>query len=161
MPKKDVVIYHSAQGNTENVAKEIALKLGCDLYKINEENVKNQNSLKLTGKIIRQVLQRNQFKNAIEKIDLSSYERIYVGSPCWFYTYTPPVGQFLKTADYHDKEVVLFLTHKGGPGKTVENFEDAMIGGTFVGSMEFSNVNDTEETVIKTQVKTQLKTLNP
>jgi flavodoxin len=157
MLKKTLVIYHSAQGNTEKVAKEIASEIQCDLIKINKEDVVNPSRIETASKIIKQLLQRNKFKHVVEKIDLSSYERIYIGSPCWFYTYTPPIGQFLKRANYRDKEIILFLTHGGGPRSTVEKFKEAMNGGTFIGDMDFLNVNSMEKSELKKQVKTHLK----
>ncbi len=154
---KTLVIYHSVQGNTERAAKLIAAELQCDIVKINDADKTNPNLIRQSGKIIGQLLQRDSFKPAIERLDLSSYDRIYVGSPCWNYTYTPAIGQFLKTADYKDKEIIFFLTHGGGPGRTIEKFQAAMVGGIFKGSMDFAFVNRTEENELRTRVKNELK----
>jgi flavodoxin len=117
------VIYHSATGNTEKMAKQIASELNCDLLKINNNDNPNQGKLSTITKIVKQIIQRNQFKADLKKIDLTAYSRIYIGSPCWFYTYIPPIEQFLKTTDYHNKEIIFFLTHGGGPRKTIESLK--------------------------------------
>ncbi len=156
MPKKELVIYHSATGNTEKIAKEIASQIDCDLLKINKNDNPTQGRVSIVVKIVKQIIQRNQFKTDLNNIDLSSYNRIYIGSPCWFYTYTPPIEQFLKTTDYHNNEVVFFLTHGGGPRKTIEKFKASMIDGKYIGYMDFENVNKMREEDIKKEVNNQL-----
>ena len=156
MPKKELVIYHSATGNTEKMAKQIASELNCDLLKINNNDNPNQGKLSTITKIVKQIIQRNQFKADLKKIDLTAYSRIYIGSPCWFYTYTPPIEQFLKTTDYHNKEIIFFLTHGGGPRKTIEKFKVSLIDGKYIGYMDFENVNKMTEENIKKQVNNQL-----
>lgn len=163
MSKKELVIYHSATGNTEKIAKIIASELKSDLLKINNGDKPNPGKLSAASTIVKQILKRNQFKKELEKMDLSSYNRIYIGSPCWFYSYTPPIEQFLKTVDYHNKELIFFLTHGGGPRKTIEKFKAGMINGKYIGSMEFENVEKNTLDNVKKDVINQLirfKTMN-
>lgn len=156
MSKKTLILYHSVQGNTEKVAKIISNQLQCDLIKINEKD--NTSSIAVM-KIIRQLAQGNQFKNRIEEIDLSQYERIYIGCPCWNYTYTSAVGQFLKEANYKDKEIVFFMTHAGNFGKSFEKFKSAMIGGKFIGQMDFYKVNKMQNNEVIEELIGQLNKL--
>lgn len=160
MLKKNLVIYHSVQGNTERVAKVISEELNCDLIKINEKDKMNSNLPLSSVKIIRQLVNNNQFKSKIEEIDFSQYKRIYIGGPCWTYTYSPAVGQFLKKANYKDKEIVFFITHGGNFGKSFEKFKAAMNGGKFIGGMDFYMVNKMQEHEVRDQVKIQLNKLN-
>ena len=152
MLKKELIIYHSATGNTEKVAKIIASELKCDLLKINNNDNSNPGKLSAAITIVKQIIQHKQFKTELEKIDMSSYNRIYIGSPCWFYTYTPSIEQFLKTTDYHNNDLVFFLTHGEGPRRTIEKFKDDMIDGKFIGYMEFENVNKMTEDSVKKDV---------
>lgn len=160
MLKNNLVIYHSVQGNTERVAKIISEELNCDLIKINEKDNMKSNLPLASTKIIRQLVQNNQFKNRIEEIDFSQYDRIYIGGPCWAYTYSPAVGQFLKIADYKDKEIIFFITHGGDFGKSFEKFKAAMTGGKFIGGMDFYMVNKIQGYEVRKQVKIQLNKLN-
>lgn len=159
MMKENLVIYHSVQGNTERVAKAIAEELYCDLIKINEKDKINSNLPLSSAKIIRQLAQNDQFKNRIAEIDFSQYNRIYIGGPCWAYTYSPAVGQFLKQANYEDKEIVFFITHGGDFGKSFEKFKADMVGGKFIGYMDFYMVNKMLESEVRDQVKFQLNNL--
>jgi flavodoxin len=160
MSKNELVIYHSVQGNTEIAAKIISEELNCDLKKINEKDDSNAKLSLSSGRIIRQLANSSQFKLRINEIDISQYDRIYVGGPCWCYTYTPAIGQFLKEADYRNKEIVFFITHGGNFGKSFEKFKEAMKGGNFVGGMDFYNVNKIQEHELREQVKSQLYKIN-
>ena len=161
MSKTELVIYHSATGNTEKIAKQIASELNCDSLKINNNDNSNQSKLSAVSKIVKQIIQRNQFKADLKKIDLTPYSRIYIGSPCWFYTYTPPIEQFLKTTDYHNKEIIFFLTHGGGPRNTIEKFKANMTDGKYIGYMDFENVNKMTEENIKKEVNSKLNPFKP
>jgi flavodoxin len=156
MLKNKLVVYHSVQGNTERVAKIISEELNCDIIRINDKDKLNSNLPLSSIKIIKQLVQRDQFKSRIEEIDFSQYERIYIGGPCWGYTYSPVVGQFLKKADYRDKEIIFFITHGGDFGKSFEKFKTSMVGGKYIGNMDFYMVNKMEENEVKKQVKSQL-----
>jgi flavodoxin len=124
MLKNELVIYHSVQGNTERAAKIISGELNCDIIKINEKDNSNAKLSLSSGKIIRQLAKRSQFKLRINEIDISQYNRIYIGGPCWCYTYSPVIGQFLAEADYKNKEIVFFITHGGNFGKSFEKFKE-------------------------------------
>ena len=42
--------------------------------------------------------------------DLSQYDVIFVGSPCWWATIAPPVATFLTSCDFAGKTVIPFRT---------------------------------------------------
>ncbi|WP_238918945.1 hypothetical protein [Clostridium sp. YIM B02555] len=156
MSEKTLVLYHSVQGNTEKVAKILSDELSCNIIKINGKD----NASQLTAiKIIRHIAQGRQFKSRIKEIDFSQYNRIYVGGPCWNYTYTPAIGQFLKEADYKNKEIIFFITHRGDFGKSFEKFKAAMAGGKFIGNMDFYKVKEMQNDEVRKKVKEQLNKL--
>ena len=43
-----------------------------------------------------------------EKVDLSAYDTIYIGSPIWLYSPAPPIFEFVKHNDFTGKKVILF-----------------------------------------------------
>ena len=45
--------------------------------------------------------------------NISSYDMIFVGSPCWWATMAPPVATFLSSYDFTGKTIVPFMTHEG------------------------------------------------
>ncbi|MBD5389326.1 flavodoxin, partial [bacterium] len=51
--------------------------------------------------------------------DLTAYDTVFVGTPCWWGTMAGPVHTFLTTADLSGKTVVPFNTHEGSGAGTV------------------------------------------
>lgn len=50
---------------------------------------------------------------------------IYIGSPCWFNTFAPPVRTFLSTVDLSGKKIVPFMTHGGSRmGQSVQEIRN-------------------------------------
>jgi len=45
-----------------------------------------------------------------QKIDLTAFETIYLGSPIWLYSPAPPIWDFIQNNRFDDKNVVLFNT---------------------------------------------------
>jgi flavodoxin len=62
MLKKELIISHSATGNTEKVAKIIASELKCDLLKINNNDNSNPGKLSTAITIVKQIIQQNNLK---------------------------------------------------------------------------------------------------
>jgi flavodoxin len=46
-------------------------------------------------------------------IDISKYDTIYLGWPCWWGTYPMCVATFLEAHDWSGKTVIPFTTHEG------------------------------------------------
>jgi len=114
---KPVVIYFSWSGNTRFAAETIAKKSGADIFEITAETPYNSDFQKCcdeakpecNGKKLRPI-------KAIEGLDLSKYDMIFVGSPNWWGTLAPPVRTWVtqNVAALNGKMVCLFQTHGGG-----------------------------------------------
>lgn len=117
---KSLILYYSITGNTERTAKLIANEIDADLIKINADMTIFKNAYAARKTIKLELSQKTNYKEYFENIDLSAYDMIYLGSPCWYYTYVPAIQQFFDYANYHGKQITLFLTHGGDYGKTEE-----------------------------------------
>ena len=114
---KTAVVYFSWSGNTRFAAEAIAKKAGADLFEIKAETPYNNDFGKCCdeaqpecyGKKLRPI-------KAIEGLDLSKYETVFVGSPNWWGTLAPPVRTWLtqNAAALKGKTMCLFQTHGGG-----------------------------------------------
>ena len=102
---KTLVVYFSRSGNTELMAYKIAeikqgklINLVATDYRIGFKGWMNAlaDARKTEAVIIP------------EKVDLSSYDTIYIGSPIWLYSPSPPVFEFVKNNDFTGKKVILF-----------------------------------------------------
>lgn len=105
---KVLVLCYSRNGNTEAMAKEIARYLNTDLRFI---------GAKAYGRNFRGWYNaftdaKDETETSIEpeKINMSNYDLIFLGSPIWLFRPAPPLWTFVKTNDFTDKQVVLFNT---------------------------------------------------
>ena len=64
-------------------------------------------------------------------IDISKYDTIYLGWPCWWGTYPMCVATFLEAHDWNGKTVIPFTTHEGsGWGRGLSDLKAALPGAT-------------------------------
>ena len=56
------------------------------------------------------------------EIDLSAYNKIFIGGPAWWFTYAPPINSFIKKYDLTDKIVYPFGTATSNFGSYFEKF---------------------------------------
>ena len=107
--KKVLVAYYSHSGNTREVARQISEATGGDLFEIvpatpyptEYRAVVDQGKKEIEAGV------RPALKNPVG--DLSQYDVIFVGSPCWWAT----IATFLTSCDLAGKTVVPFMTHEG------------------------------------------------
>jgi len=57
------------------------------------------------------------------KSDIESYDTLFIGTPVWAWTITPPILSLINIESFKNKDVYFFYTHEGGPGKIEERFE--------------------------------------
>lgn len=109
---KKIVVYFSESGNTERVAKAIQEVENCEIKEIvpKEPYVKDYDKLVEVGK---EEVEHGE-KPAIESIDISDYDFIYLGTPEWWGSVAPPVATFLSENDFTGKTIDPFITHGGG-----------------------------------------------
>ena len=117
MSKKCMVVYFSWSGNTRFAAETIAKKSGADIFEIKAETPYNSDFSKCCdeakpecyGKKLRPI-------KAIDGLDLSKYDMVFVGSPNWWGMLAPPVRTWVtqNAAALKGKTVCLFQTHGGG-----------------------------------------------
>ena len=123
---KTLVAYFSATNTTKKVAKELSAKLGCDLYEIKPIHPYTAADLNWMDKASRSSLEMKDKSSrpaiVTGDIDVSRYDRIFIGYPVWWYTAPTIINSFLETYDFSGKEIVLWATSGGsGLGKAKED----------------------------------------
>ncbi|MDR1195183.1 MAG: NAD(P)H-dependent oxidoreductase [Endomicrobium sp.] len=119
-----LVVYYSKSGNTKKVAEIIKEKTNGDIYEI-EIDVNYSNGFVKTAIEARKQTKTKKYpelKNALP--DFTAYDLIFIGSPVWSYTVTPPVLSFLQSADLSGKTVVPFAAFEGNAGNFFKDFKD-------------------------------------
>ena len=126
---KELVIYFSVYGTSKAVAEEIAKQRGADIAEIvpavpYDSNRDNYNALARLAKKEHDEDMRPEIKN---DIDITSYDRIYIGYPMWWYTFPMIIYTLFDKYDFSGKTIVPFNTHMGskdgGTYETIKKLE--------------------------------------
>ena len=109
--KKTLIVYYSHSNHTAEIANTIKQHLNCDIKKIKSEEYENINTIDLT-KLVTDQIQKNYLPKT-EKIDMSDYNVIFIGSPVWKSDLSLPVKSFLINNDFKSKTIIPFYTIGG------------------------------------------------
>ena len=133
---KSIVIYFSAEGTTERVARQLAEHSGSDIFKIEPQVPYSAADLKWTNPLAR--CNREKFgrkdvpvRGRIDNFD--EYDEVSIGFPIWYGAAPNVVNTFCKGYDWRGKKVVIFATSGGsGIGKTAEKLQPFVKGAKIV-----------------------------
>ena len=113
---KTLVVYYSASGNTERVAKDIVEAAGADLFEIVPTEVYTSEDLNWTNSDSR--VSREHDDESLRDVPLTttevpdwdSYDTVFIGYPIWWGIAAWPVDTFVKNNDFTGKTVIPFAT---------------------------------------------------
>lgn len=116
---KKLIAYFSASGVTKRKSEELAKVIGADLHEIAPKKAYTDADLNWTDKNSRSTLEMNDSTCRPElieiKMDLSSYDTIYIGFPIWWGVAPRAVNTFIENNDFTNKKILVFAT-SGGSG---------------------------------------------
>lgn len=144
--KKVLVVYYSATGSTEKVAKKIADNLDADIFEIepkdkytSEDLNWNNNDSRVSREHNDESLRDVELKNV--KVDnWDSYDTILIGYPIWWGIAAWPVNNFVKNNDFTGKSVIPFCTSvSSGLGNSGKLLEDMAKTGNWKDGYRFSS----------------------
>ena len=116
--KKILIAYFSWGGNTKFIAEKIRSKVNADMFQI-EPVVPYPTDYNETAYGIAKTQKEKGTHPPIKNTDIKPYDVIFVGTPAWWYTMTPPVMTFLAENNFEGKTIIPFITHGGGGGYTI------------------------------------------
>lgn len=133
---KNLIIYYTYEGATEKIATSIAEVIDADILKLTPQKEKKTKSLFrfIWGGI--QVYMTKKPKLEEYKIDINKYDNIFIGTPCWFGTYAPPINTFLTENKITNKNIYLFVCNGGNLRNTWKNFEEALQGNNIISKLD-------------------------
>ena len=144
--KKTLVVYFSASGNTEHVAKEIAAAANADIFEIVPQDVYTSDDLNWTNPNSR--VCREHDDESLRDVPLTStavdgwenYDTVYIGYPIWWGIAAWPVDNFVKANDFSGKTVIPFATSSSsGMGQSGTLLERMANGGDWQEGHRFSS----------------------
>jgi flavodoxin len=105
-----VVVVHSRTGNTALMGQLISEKMNSDYVRLDVPEGSQDSIFSVPNRI-------ENMETTPQRIDLSEYELVFLGSPIWFMHPTAFIYSFIKDNDFTSKKVVLFYTYEGGLAK--------------------------------------------
>lgn len=143
---KTLVVYYSASGNTERVAKDIAEAAGADLFEIVPTEVYTRDDLDWTNPDSR--VSREHDDESLRDVPLTttevpdwdSYDTVFIGYPIWWGIAAWPVDTFVKNNDFTGKTVIPFATSSSsGMGQSGSLLTDMAGTGEWQEGQRFSS----------------------
>lgn len=133
MENKTLVAYFSASGVTAKAASSLAAAIGADLYEIKPAVPYTNKDLNWRDKHSRSSMEMNDPSARPELADgnlnLTTYDRIFLGFPIWWYTAPRIIQTFLESRDFTGKTIILFATSGGsGLGRTAKDLAPSCPG---------------------------------
>ena len=143
---KTLVVYYSASGNTERVAKDIAEAAGADLFEIVPTEVYTSEDLNWTNSDSR--VSREHDDESLRDVSLTTtevenwddYDTVFIGYPIWWGIAAWPVDTFVKNNDFTGKTVIPFATSSSsGMGQSGSLLADMAGTGEWQEGQRFSS----------------------
>ena len=143
---KTLVVYYSASGNTERVAKDIAEAAGADLFESVPTEVYTSEDLNWTNSDSR--VSREHDDESLRDVPLTttevpdwdSYDTVFIGYPIWWGIAAWPVDTFVKNNDFTGKTVIPFATSSSsGMGQSGSLLADMAGTGDWQEGQRFSS----------------------
>ena len=143
---KTLVVYYSASGNTERVAKDIAEAAGADRFEIVPTEVYTSDDLDWTNPDSR--VSREHDDESLRDVPLTttevpdwdSYDTVFIGYPIWWGIAAWPVDTFVKNNDFNGKTVIPFATSSSsGMGQSGSLLADMAGTGEWQEGQRFSS----------------------
>lgn len=149
---KTLMVYYSASGNTERVAKDIAEAAGADLFEIVPTEVYTSDDLDWTNPDSR--VSREHDDESLRDVPLTttevpdwdSYDTVFIGYPIWWGIAAWPVDTFVKNNDFTGKTVIPFATSSSsGMGQSGSLLADMAGTGEWQEGQRFSSGVSSDE----------------
>ncbi len=151
---KTLIVFYSLEGNTKIIADILAEELDseCIELKPDKEIPKGGFTKFLWGG--KSVLFHEKPTLTNEFPDIDEYDTIFIGTPIWASSYTPPIASFLERVSIKGKKIALFACHAGGGAeKCFEKLKSQLNDNQIIGTITFTDPVKEEREKIKAQLK--------
>jgi len=136
---KKLVVYYSFEGNTKLIAENIARAIEADILELKPKTeIKSKGFMKYLwgGRQIMQKIKPGLFP--LDK-DPKEYDILFIGTPVWAWTYTPPLNTFFSSQSLSNKKIALFCCHGGSKGKIFDKMKEALKNNQILGEVDFQD----------------------
>lgn len=147
---KSLVVYYSLTGKTKLVAQAIAESLSATLVEIKEAKPKKLGLFIYLIGGFAATMNRGSKINPIG-VNLTEYDRIFVGSPLWASRPVPAINSFIYQTNFEGRSVIPFFTMHGKEAtKAVANITAKIekSGGKVAGSFAITSHKVSDQEII-------------
>ncbi|MFX1429766.1 MAG: flavodoxin family protein [Promethearchaeota archaeon] len=137
--KKVLVVYYSLTGNTKMIAQAIAESTNSDILELKPvKELKADSGMKYFWGGYQATM---KIKPKLEHFDKNplDYDIIFLGTPVWAWTYSPPIRSFLSKFDFKGKKIALWTTSEGNGVLAMNRFKDALRSAKLMGHISFQS----------------------
>lgn len=143
---KTLVVYYSANGNTEEAANLIAQETNGDLFELEPVEPYSDDDLNWSDENSRVVYEHDHedarnvelVSTTVENWD--EYDRVFIGYPLWWQIAAWPVNSFVENNDFTGKTVIPFCTSSSdGIGESGQLLADMAGTGNWLEGRRFSS----------------------
>ena len=151
MPK-NLIIYFSATGTTQEAAQQLKQLTNADLIQLEpvHEFSNDYESIVAWGKQQLDNQQHPQIKTKLP--DLTTYQTVYIGFPTWWQQPPMIIHSLFDEADFKDKTIVPFTTSMSTPLADSLPYLRKMSkssGATLAAGFRYTNKNDLKSFLLK------------
>ena len=147
---KALTAYFSAEsGRTAKAAKDLADRIGSDLFEIVPEKPYSKGDLKWINPLARcnrefAAKKEVPIDGSVE--NFKDYDTIYLGFPIWYGCAPNVINTFCKAYDWTGKKLYIFATSGGsGIGKTAEKLQPYVTGADIADARVVSSASELED----------------
>ncbi len=113
-PGKILIVCYSRTGNTLDAAQQIQKATGGTLFEIKPKTPYPSEYKKCTEQAKKEIKENFKPELASMPENWDKYQVIFIGSPNWWGTMSPPVASFIHSSNFSGKTVIPFFTNGGG-----------------------------------------------
>ena len=155
--EKVLVVYYSLTGNTKLIAEAIAESINSDVLELKPVKELNaEGSMKYVWGGYQATMKKKPKLKVFDTNPLE-YDLIFLGTPVWAWTYSPPIRSFLSMFDLSGKKVALWTCSAGDGIKAMNRFKEALKEANIVGEIRFQEPKQRETEEAKEKVASWAK----
>lgn len=157
--EKVLVVYYSLTGNTKLIAEAIAESINSDVLELKPvKEISANGSMKYVWGGYQATMKKKPKLKVFDTNPLE-YNLIFLGTPVWAWTYSPPIRSFLSMFDLSEKNVALWTCSAGDGIKAMNRFKEALKKANIIGEIRFQEPKQNETEVAKEKVASWAKEL--
>ena len=135
---KILIIFYSFDGHTKLIAEHIAKTISADILELKvKKEFKSKGFMRYfwAGK---EVTMKTKPELLPFEKNIQDYDILFIGTPVWAWTYTPPLNTLFSTCQIVNKKIALFCCCGGNKGKIFDQMKKALKNNQILGEMDFS-----------------------